>query len=443
DECVEDVCSKVECGHGGKCLSSVEGGAQCLCPLGYTGHLCQTTLDIQVPAFNGSSYLRYPGLGSSALSWLDLVLVVKPNSQNGVILYNGHRSDGVGDFMAVYISEGHLEFTFDLGTGAATVRSAEPVSVGEWHEVRVSRTGRMAVMQVDKRSSSQVLSPGAFTQLYLPLNMYVGGVPNFDMVSPKVKVRSSFVGCIQKVTINNRLVEMVGEALAGVNVENCGHPCASRPCGETGRCVPHHDAYKCVCDRHCQQNDRAPVSPIASFSSNTYLHYTDPDIIARILSNKVSINMRLRTTASSGLILWTGRIETTIASGDFLAVGIRDGYLHLRYNLGSGEGLIVYNATRVDDGNWHRMKATRNEQEGSLTVDSGDTISSRSPGKLKQLNTNTGLYIGGMEEMELATHYKYHRGFFGCISELTFNSDFHVKLALSTNTTDHCGDVPP
>ena len=76
----------------------------------------------QVPAFNGSSYLRYPGLGGSALSWLDIVIVLKPDALNGVILYNGHRADGVGDFIALYTSDGHLEFTFDLGTGAATIR---------------------------------------------------------------------------------------------------------------------------------------------------------------------------------------------------------------------------------------------------------------------------------------------------------------------------------
>lgn len=77
---------------------------------------------LQVPSFNGSSYLRYPGLASSALSWLDLMIIFKPSANDGVIIYNGHRTDGVGDFMAVYMIEGHPEFTFDLGTGAATLR---------------------------------------------------------------------------------------------------------------------------------------------------------------------------------------------------------------------------------------------------------------------------------------------------------------------------------
>lgn len=69
--------------------------------------------------------------------------------------------------------------------------------------------------------------------------------------------------------------------------------------------------------------------------------------------------MRLRTTAPSGLILWTGRFEDTQDSRDYLALGIKDGYLHLRYNLGSGETYIVFNDTKIDDGNWHRVKASR------------------------------------------------------------------------------------
>lgn len=34
-------------------------------------------------------------------------------------------------------------------------------------------------------------------------------------------------------------------------------------------------------------------------------------------------------------------------------------FLHLRYNLGSGEVNIQYNTTRVSDGLWHRIRAFR------------------------------------------------------------------------------------
>jgi hypothetical protein len=36
------------------------------------------------------------------------------------------------------------------------------------------------------------------------------------------------------------------------------------------------------------------------------------------------------------------------------------------YNLGSGEVALQYNATRVDDGLWHRIRATRQGAQPSL-----------------------------------------------------------------------------
>lgn len=69
--------------------------------------------------------------------------------------------------------------------------------------------------------------------------------------------------------------------------------------------------------------------------------------------------MRLKTSVGTGLILWTGHSDTIQMSTDFLALAIRNGYLHLRYNLGSGEAYLLYNLSRIDDGNWHRIKVTR------------------------------------------------------------------------------------
>lgn len=82
-------------------------------------------------------------------------------------------------------------------------RSSRPIDVGEWHQITVSRTGRLAMMEVDNELPVEVLSPGAFTQLSLPQNLYLGGTPNFGIVSPKVRIRSAFIGCIQKVITSN------------------------------------------------------------------------------------------------------------------------------------------------------------------------------------------------------------------------------------------------
>lgn len=93
-------------------------------------------LIMQVPFFNGSSYLRYRGLGDTVLTWLDLEITFKPNAPDGLIIYDGHRIEGTNDFIALYLEEGHITFAYDLGTGSAVARSDLRVSLGEWHQVR-------------------------------------------------------------------------------------------------------------------------------------------------------------------------------------------------------------------------------------------------------------------------------------------------------------------
>ena len=74
------------------------------------------------PSFNGSSYLQYPGLAQTALSFIEIQIVFKPKSSNGILLYNGNRMDGKGDFISLNLVDGFIEFRFDLGTGPAIIR---------------------------------------------------------------------------------------------------------------------------------------------------------------------------------------------------------------------------------------------------------------------------------------------------------------------------------
>lgn len=115
-----------------------------MCPLGFSGDLCEIRVDLQVPSFNGSSHLRYRGLADEALTWLDLEITLKPTAPNGLILYNGHRTDGFGDYMALYLKDGFLEFSYDLGTGSAIVTSQLRIDLGEWHQV-CTYSGRKAL----------------------------------------------------------------------------------------------------------------------------------------------------------------------------------------------------------------------------------------------------------------------------------------------------------
>ncbi|KAG8222060.1 hypothetical protein J437_LFUL000504 [Ladona fulva] len=500
---------------------------------------------IHVPSFNGTSFLQHPGLGTSSVSsWLEIEITFKPLSLDGLILYNGRQGDGVGDFVSLHLSEGILIFTFDLGTGSAHIRSTTPVTLGKWHEARISRTGRLAFLSVDGSPANKAMTPGAFTQLSLgPKHpLYIGGVPtdHTDLISPKVMYHhsetiyteddglgvngsgtaavTSFVGCIQKVVVNNRVLDLVMGAQAGVNIGSCPHPCQSGPCPHGAICVPQKEFYSCECHSglpgrgtECggdqlvaedddeeeedaveeegeeeredegeggdgpladpllgrrrrmregggnnaagakteetvwQENDvnkgevteREDSSAVPGFNGNSYLHYSDVDTIKKIVNYKIDINMRFKTTSESGVLLWSGQRGGGIThhppsgqSGDFLALGLRNGYLHLRFNLGSGEVELEYNSTRVNDGLWHRVRATRNEQEGTIAVDSGQVVSKRAPGRLRQLNTNTGLYVGGVKDVEKWTQGRYTSGVLGCISDLVLDGESPLPLPL-------------
>lgn len=50
---------------------------------------------------------------------------------------------------------------------------------------------------------------------------------------------------------------------------------------------------------------------------------------------------------------------------------------------------------------YYRFFFSRNEQWASLVVDSGTGVSASSPGQLRQLNTDTGLYVGKYTQINI------------------------------------------
>lgn len=127
------------------------------------------------------------------------------------------------------------------------------------------------------------------------------------------------------------------------------------------------------------------------------------------------------------------------------------------------------------------MFEIRNLQDGSIEVDSGKAVSKRSPGKLRQLNTDTGLYvgvypflnfhsilnglhqailivlvngirliffiifksfsIGGMPDIMYYTSRRYYSGIIGCISEIVLGGE--LKLSLDPETLGTAHNVEP
>jgi len=69
-----------------------------------------------------------------------MTVVLKANDSNGLIFYNGQKTDGKGDFISLSLNDGVLEFRYDLGKGPATIRSAARGVKHKFDFVRETKT---------------------------------------------------------------------------------------------------------------------------------------------------------------------------------------------------------------------------------------------------------------------------------------------------------------
>uniref|UniRef100_A0A8C7RK06 EGF like, fibronectin type III and laminin G domains n=1 Tax=Oncorhynchus mykiss TaxID=8022 RepID=A0A8C7RK06_ONCMY len=434
-ECSASVCEGVTCANEGTCFASHADGYICLCALGYRGPLCQESFQLVVPYFNASvlSYASAPWPRSSRhyLSWMEFEVTFRPTAPDGILLYS--QDSASRDFLSISLLGGYLEFSFDCGSGTATIRSEETLTMNEWHELRVSRTGREGILQVDNQMPTHSLGEGAFTQIRCSGPLYIGGVP--EHTNPRTKINAGaallhhFTGSIQKITLNERSIRLPQDFSEGVNMENSLHPCVDSPCANRGTCRPKQALYECDCPlgytgKHCLQVTEATETP--QFIGRSYLVYNNKDILKRVSGCRTHVLLRFRSSAQDGLLLWRGHTPVR-ANSDFVSLGLEDGALIFSYNLGSGVAIVMVNGT-FSDGQWHRVKAVRDGQYGSLTVDHYETSTGRSPGNMRQLNTNSMVYLGGMKEVGLYTHGQYLWGLVGCISQLTLSTDYHLSL---------------
>uniref|UniRef100_A0A8C7RFE8 EGF like, fibronectin type III and laminin G domains n=1 Tax=Oncorhynchus mykiss TaxID=8022 RepID=A0A8C7RFE8_ONCMY len=443
-ECSASVCEGVTCANEGTCFASHADGYICLCALGYRGPLCQESFQLVVPYFNASvlSYASAPWPRSSRhyLSWMEFEVTFRPTAPDGILLYS--QDSASRDFLSISLLGGYLEFSFDCGSGTATIRSEETLTMNEWHELRVSRTGREGILQVDNQMPTHSLGEGAFTQIRCSGPLYIGGVP--EHTNPRTKINAGaallhhFTGSIQKITLNERSIRLPQDFSEGVNMENSLHPCVDSPCANRGTCRPKQALYECDCPlgytgKHCLQAEcgtycmnLTEATETPQFIGRSYLVYNNKDILKRVSGCRTHVLLRFRSSAQDGLLLWRGHTPVR-ANSDFVSLGLEDGALIFSYNLGSGVAIVMVNGT-FSDGQWHRVKAVRDGQYGSLTVDHYETSTGRSPGNMRQLNTNSMVYLGGMKEVGLYTHGQYLWGLVGCISQLTLSTDYHLSL---------------
>lgn len=227
------------------------GTYECLARNPESNYKLQTILVVTgvVPKFEQFplSYMQLPKLENAETQY-DIELSIKPENPNGLILYNG-QSPKSGDFVFLGLRDGHVEYKYELGDGVVTIRSEEPISMDDWHKIRISKYKQEGTLDVDNQPRVTGRSPGNYDELNLQEMLYIGGISDKNLLSSEIDIQDGFVGCISIFKINGREINLLKEANAhGIKVcDACSHNKCSigNVCQEALTDI----GYQCICSK--------------------------------------------------------------------------------------------------------------------------------------------------------------------------------------------------
>ncbi|XP_077588780.1 agrin isoform X4 [Stigmatopora nigra] len=451
---VHDPCEPSKCHPSSECQALPEGGYKCECPMGREGKHCEIVAarrGAYMPLFNGDSYLELKGLhlyGHDLRQKVSMTVVLMANDSNGLIFYNGQKTDGRGDFISLSINEGFLEFRYDLGKGPATIRSKEPITLHTWNTISLERSNRKGEIMVNKKDAVRGEAPNLHVDLNLKESLFVGGAPDYSRLARSAALTEGFKGTIQKIILMGTPILREENALRSQNLAMFQeHPCSREPCHNGGRCNPQLDTYECVClsgysGGHCQnaiyEKSAGTETEAVAFDGRTFIEYHNAVTRSEkaLLVNKFELS--IRTEATQGLVLWSGK---GVERSDYIALAIVDGRVQMMYDLGS-KPVVLRSSVRVDTNRWIRIKASRALRDGSLQVGNEAAVTGSSPLAATQLDTDGALWLGGLEEVAVARRLPkaYSTGFVGCIKDVVVDGvELHlVEDALNSPQILHC-----
>ncbi|KAK9869716.1 hypothetical protein WA026_003454 [Henosepilachna vigintioctopunctata] len=427
----------------------------------------------QAPA----SFIALPTLMDHYIQF-SFEIAIKPEMEDGLILYNGNKQGERGaDFISLALVEGFPVFKYNLGH-SPTVLRGKSISIGQWHTIKVVRHKKKVTMYVDGEGPYVANAEGKYIGLDLSENLYLGGVPRFDNISPEVETETGFVGCISRFKVGHNVQDILRDAIEKEGVTNCetcsenrcqnrgvcqesltnegyicicqsgfsgatcnklkGEACSPYSCG-SGRCVDNEVDFECICPmgksgRRCEK-DIEVEEP--AFQNDAYIAYNVPK--QRRL--KYSLKFKPNST-SDGILLYCA--ETEEGHGDFASLSLKDQHVEFRFDVGNGP-TIIRSPRTIHVGESVAVTATRSLSEGRLIV-SGDTpVIERSPGNNKTPNLMTYLYVGGIDKHNMKVNHGVGvtSGFEGCISDLNVGGTEinMIRSAIDSSNVQDCSNI--
>nr|XP_009305790.1 protein eyes shut homolog isoform X2 [Danio rerio] len=438
-----------------------------------------------------------------------LYLTMKSRTPHGSLLYC--REQDLGErFLHVFLQNARA--VARLGCGAAhilTAVAAQNIRIDSLVAITVryalpsQNNGQLCFIEIaaDNGTANQqqkYMDEPVSEVVFGPT--FLGGFPSVLELHHNSGNVSGFIGCIRELQMGSKELYVVGEAIRGQNIQNCDAAvCQHQPCRNGGTCISDAESWFCACPSlysgklcqftACERNPcargatcvpqtqleaaclcpygrqgllcdeainitRPKFSGLDEFGYSSYVAY--PSIPSTGHFYEFHLKLTFANNASAlrnNLILFSGQKGQGLSGDDFFALGVRNGRIVHKYNLGSGLATII--SDRLNPRiNIHTVHFGRYLKTGWLKVNGQKRRTGTSPGPLMGLNTFSQLYIGGYEEYTpelLPPGSRFQNSFQGCIFDMLFRTrqdgKFHALggpdiRPLSGRNVGQCGVNP-
>ncbi|XP_030843085.1 agrin isoform X4 [Strongylocentrotus purpuratus] len=150
--------------------------------------------------FDGQTSIQYyNGVSKKqrALRTHQVQLSFKTAEPNGALFWNGV---GNADFQAVGVSDGYVEYAYNLGRGITRIRTTQKVDNNKWHTVIITRNLIDASLQVDNEEPVMGQSRAGASQLDTDGFLYLG--QGVNVPGSMESSYTYYTGCIQDVLLD-------------------------------------------------------------------------------------------------------------------------------------------------------------------------------------------------------------------------------------------------
>ena len=206
-------------------------------------------INITTPSFGGDTYITFGPIRNASIN-LTISLYTRPTGNDGLILFNSLSNLDFSEYIYLSLVDGYVEFGYDNGIGSerVVIRSGSQLQLDEWHHIEVNKFGHNGSLVVNDDNPVYGYSSGALMSLTLGGNLWIGGTDGVADISSVTGTIGGFQGCIDQLTINDELVDLILDAEMGYGVGVCNATlCHPNPCMNGGDCEDVGTNFFCIC----------------------------------------------------------------------------------------------------------------------------------------------------------------------------------------------------